>query len=178
MSYQVWSVVFGEQPSASKWNILGTNDASFNDGTGIADAAVITRILAGGAATTDKNTAVVYSDGMSAVGITTTDQVIASRTLPSYGANHIFLIIAHFEWTHAGAASVRDYTGSIKNGTTVLNSTVMTNENTTYARSMSVSSLFTSSGGETINFTISRTTDNGGTSISRANYTIVDLGRA
>lgn len=30
MSYQVWSVVFGEQPSASKWNILGTNDAEFN----------------------------------------------------------------------------------------------------------------------------------------------------
>lgn len=27
--------MFGEQPSASKWNILGTNDASFNDGTGI-----------------------------------------------------------------------------------------------------------------------------------------------
>lgn len=36
MSYASWSVVFGEQPSAAKWNILGTNDASFNDGTGIA----------------------------------------------------------------------------------------------------------------------------------------------
>lgn len=39
MSYQSWSVVFGEQPSAAKWNILGTNDASFNDGTGIASLA-------------------------------------------------------------------------------------------------------------------------------------------
>lgn len=36
MAYSSWSVVFGEQPSAAKWNILGTNDASFNDGTGIA----------------------------------------------------------------------------------------------------------------------------------------------
>lgn len=36
MAYSSWSVVFGEQPSATKWNILGTNDASFNDGTGIA----------------------------------------------------------------------------------------------------------------------------------------------
>lgn len=35
MAYASWSVVFGEQPSAAKWNILGTNDASFNDGTGI-----------------------------------------------------------------------------------------------------------------------------------------------
>lgn len=41
MAYQSWSVVFGEQPSAAKWNILGTNDASFNDGTGIG-AGVIT----------------------------------------------------------------------------------------------------------------------------------------
>src|SRR4051812_19992946 len=30
MAYASWSVVFGEQPSASKWNILGTNDATFN----------------------------------------------------------------------------------------------------------------------------------------------------
>jgi len=34
MAYQSWSVVFGEQPSAAKWNILGTNDAAFNDGSG------------------------------------------------------------------------------------------------------------------------------------------------
>lgn len=40
MAYQAFSVVFGEQPSAAKWNILGTNDAEFNsliqrDGTGL-----------------------------------------------------------------------------------------------------------------------------------------------
>lgn len=29
MAYASWSVTFGEQPSASKWNILGTNDAYF-----------------------------------------------------------------------------------------------------------------------------------------------------
>jgi hypothetical protein len=29
MSYRAWSVVYGEQPSASKWNILGTNDDHF-----------------------------------------------------------------------------------------------------------------------------------------------------
>lgn len=46
MAYQEWSVVFGEQPSASKWNILGQNDAGFNDGTGIADDAILTRHIA------------------------------------------------------------------------------------------------------------------------------------
>lgn len=34
MAYASWSVVFGEQPSASKWNILGTNDAFFNTQVG------------------------------------------------------------------------------------------------------------------------------------------------
>lgn len=36
MSYTAGSFTFGEQPSASKWNQLWANDASFNDGTGIA----------------------------------------------------------------------------------------------------------------------------------------------
>lgn len=40
MSYTSWSVVFGEQPSAAKWNILGANDASFNDGSGLGDATI------------------------------------------------------------------------------------------------------------------------------------------
>lgn len=34
MAYTAWSVTFGEQPSAAKWNQLGTNDAGFYDGTG------------------------------------------------------------------------------------------------------------------------------------------------
>jgi hypothetical protein len=42
MAYAAFSVVFGEQPSAAKWNILGSNDASFNDGTGIANLATST----------------------------------------------------------------------------------------------------------------------------------------
>lgn len=46
MAYASWSVVFGEQPSASKWNILGTNDASFNDGTGIGTNAIAAASLA------------------------------------------------------------------------------------------------------------------------------------
>ena len=45
MAYASWSVVFGEQPSAAKWNILGTNDASFNDGTGIANMATNTTAI-------------------------------------------------------------------------------------------------------------------------------------
>lgn len=52
MAYASWSVVFGEQPSAAKWNILGTNDASFNDGTGIADSAILPKHLLTGTGST------------------------------------------------------------------------------------------------------------------------------
>lgn len=51
MAYATWSVVFGEQPSAAKWNILGTNDASFNDGTGIAVSAITPEKLLTGTGT-------------------------------------------------------------------------------------------------------------------------------
>lgn len=52
-AYASWSVVFGEQPSAAKWNILGTNDASFNDGTGIADSVILPRHLLTGTGSTN-----------------------------------------------------------------------------------------------------------------------------
>lgn len=48
MAYASWSVVANEQPSASKWNILGTNDASFNDGTGIGTGVIGNTQLATG----------------------------------------------------------------------------------------------------------------------------------
>ncbi len=52
MAYASWSVVFGEQPSAAKWNILGTNDASFNDGSGIGTGAITPdKLISGGSAT-------------------------------------------------------------------------------------------------------------------------------
>ena len=57
MAYAPWSVTFGEQPSAAKWNILGTNDASFNDGTGIASGAITYAKAAAGFVVQDAITA-------------------------------------------------------------------------------------------------------------------------
>ena len=49
MAYTAWSVVYGEQPTAAKWNQLGTNDAGFKDGTNIDNDAIINRHLANNA---------------------------------------------------------------------------------------------------------------------------------
>lgn len=43
MTYTAWSVVYGEQPTAAKWNQLGSNDAGFKDGTNIDNDAIINR---------------------------------------------------------------------------------------------------------------------------------------
>lgn len=76
MAYSVWSVVFGEQPSAAKWNILGANDASFNDGTGIANQTITPNHLALSAdtatvTTTQTTTSTSYTD-LATVGPTVT----------------------------------------------------------------------------------------------------------
>lgn len=43
MAYSADSFVADEQPTTAKWNKLWSNDASFNDGSGIADSAIINR---------------------------------------------------------------------------------------------------------------------------------------
>ena len=44
--YVAWSVTAGEQPTAAKWGILGTNDAAFNTGVGFNDGIITWRHLA------------------------------------------------------------------------------------------------------------------------------------
>lgn len=46
MAYSADTFVADEQPTTAKWNKLWTNDASFNDGSGIADDAILYRHIA------------------------------------------------------------------------------------------------------------------------------------
>lgn len=46
--YTAWSVIAGEQPTAAKWNQLGSNDASFNNGNGFEDSIILSRHLGAG----------------------------------------------------------------------------------------------------------------------------------
>lgn len=72
--YTAWSVVYGEQPSTAKWNLLGQNDASFNDGTGIADNAILGRHLS----------ASLLSDWK--------DSVLPAVSSVTYNGNHSYTI--------------------------------------------------------------------------------------
>lgn len=48
MSYSAQTFVADEQPTTAKWNLLWSNDASFNDGTGFADSIIDSRMYADG----------------------------------------------------------------------------------------------------------------------------------
>lgn len=52
--YTAWSVVADEQPTTAKWNIIGSNMASFNNGNGFEDSIIIARHIAAGAVTAAK----------------------------------------------------------------------------------------------------------------------------
>lgn len=58
MSYTAGSFVADEIPTTTKWNSMWNNDASFNDGSGIANLAILSRHIAGidkSILTTDSN---------------------------------------------------------------------------------------------------------------------------
>ncbi|MFA5937324.1 MAG: hypothetical protein WC822_05640 [Candidatus Paceibacterota bacterium] len=103
MAYQSWSVVFGEQPSASKWNILGTNDASFNDGSGIADDAIINRHLADDSVTGNNLSLTQQAYELASSFATSSTTYVDSGikvTLPDAG---IYLVIASLRCSSAAA---------------------------------------------------------------------------
>ena len=54
MAYSADTFVADEQPTTAKWNKLWSNDASFNDGTGIGDNAILTRHITNSNVTSSK----------------------------------------------------------------------------------------------------------------------------
>lgn len=148
----------------------------------VADGLVGTDTLGQGVVTADKLAPTTWAGFMSALNpITTSYTNIASVTLPAVTSAHKYLIVASFYLNHNAGASARDYTGAIRNGTTLLVQTSWSALPNEYINTISVNTVFTSSssGGETINFSVARNADNGGFVVaSRGQYSIVDLGLA
>lgn len=122
MAYTAWSVVFGEQPTAAKWNQLGTNDAGFKDGTNIDNLAILTRHIAALNVTKAKIEAAVtdlfdYSTTEKATGFTWIDgKIIYKKTINfgvspnnttknvAHGISNINEVIKYEAFTSTGAA--------------------------------------------------------------------------
>lgn len=143
MAYVAWSVVFGEQPTAAKWNILGTNDASFHDGTGIDDDAILTRhvldanittnklstsaINLGYAETTSNQAALTSATPVDLTGLSTTITAPASRKIRIEG------LVGFTQSTVSGVLLLR-----IMEGATVLQEVQVNPNGTSITRELCV----------------------------------------
>lgn len=115
MSYVAWSVVFGEQPTAAKWNILGDNDASFHDGTGIDDDAILARHLSTGAVLLDAINSEVNKEALVAdVTLGSTATEIKATGIDAYDAYRLEINInvagAGNVWIEFNGDSGNNYT--------------------------------------------------------------------
>lgn len=120
MAYASWSVVFGEQPSAAKWNILGTNDAEFNSRltkAGMVVQQVDTLVSAGTTGTTiipRDNTIPQNTEGdqYMTLAITPTSAtnklIIETMSYLSSSANNATIAAALFQDTTANALAADD----------------------------------------------------------------------
>lgn len=85
--YTAITFVANEQPTTAKWNLIGSNDASFNTGNGFNDGIIVPRHLAASAATTSKVklNAIDWEDaGSSAVAITSTSYIDVTGISTTY----------------------------------------------------------------------------------------------
>lgn len=90
MAYTTWSVVFGEQPTAAKWNQLGQNDAGFKDGTNIDNAAIKKAHLEAGLnAFMDYSTSEVATKATWINGKTIYKKTIAFGALPNTASKSV-----------------------------------------------------------------------------------------
>jgi hypothetical protein len=166
-----------EFTSANGVTIDGLN---IKDGKLNTNNSVVTSNITDGAVTSDKTSDSSIAGSMSSVSVTTAVQNGASVVLPAVSAPHRYLIIADFVVSHQGAGIVRDYTVSILNGASQLRRSIWTAVSGNYYNTIPVAHVHTSSssGGETINFSINRNSDNGGVLDPGSSYAIIDLGLA
>jgi hypothetical protein len=154
MAYTSWSVTYGEQPSAAKWNILGTNDAFFEDfiiGTNSVHAAWTsftpswTNLTVGNATQQGRyckyGTLVVCSVNIvfgntSAMGAnpTLTLPVTASSTM--YGASGLM----YCGWSYFTDSGTANYAGFVRMTTTTTVSPLVGNAASTYLGESGLSS--------------------------------------
>ena len=114
MAYVAWSVSFGEQPSAAKWNILGSNDASFADGTGISAGAIGATQLAAGAVTSAKLAPTVYAtDSFIGSGITNTSYATITTQSVTMAASGKVLVQASMSGQLSSGAPAISWYGKI-----------------------------------------------------------------
>lgn len=128
MAYASWSVVFGEQPSAAKWNILGTNDADFN--TKLTRAGMVVQEVVSSFTAVNTTTTTIPGDDtipqnteggefmtLAITPISATNKlIITTSVMLSVNAVNANLVAALFQDTTANAIAASVITGPVSTG--------------------------------------------------------------
>lgn len=94
--YTAITFTANEQPTTAKWNLIGSNDASFNDGTGFEDSIILKRHLADNIITSEKmGTVAVSVPHASSFAVTTSNKVV-------YTATKFCFITLYIDYTSGG----------------------------------------------------------------------------
>lgn len=119
MGYIAWSVIASEQPTTSKWNILGANDSSFNDGSGLAFTvnntvpanALSTSAMYLGSAQITSNFTTTSTSQVQVTGLT------ATVTIPSGGRKTKITVKANIGQSTTGQSALTLWDGPVGSGT-------------------------------------------------------------
>ena len=116
MAYSADTFVADEQPTTAKWNKLWSNDASFNDGTGIGDNAIINRHVTEGSISLKKNDAdVAFLAYLGSAQNTTNGTSKVQLNTEAYDEGSNFDSATNYRFT-APVAGIYNIAGNVRTG--------------------------------------------------------------
>lgn len=115
MAYASWSVVADEQPTTAKWNILGTNDAAFVDGSGM----TLDRCEANRTTTQSINDSTLTTVALDAELIDTNSlhSTVTNNSRITIAKTGLYLVFCQIAWV--ANTSGRRFATIIKNGSAI-----------------------------------------------------------
>lgn len=161
--YAAWSVVADEQPTAAKWNILGSNDASFNNGNGFEDNIIVNRHVANAAITSNEfKPTVIVKNGDAAARFTTSStgyvDVPNMDVVYTAPADCAIKLLLWPSWFITAGASAQ-YARFTSNGVAVANSEIYVN--TSQLQTISKPSVVDVAAGQTVTIRTQTRVDGG-----------------
>ena len=170
MAYTALTFVGGEVLTATKMNLLGANDAGFNDGTALADSIILPRHISTGAVTASKvdfaTFGSTYNSSNTIISVSNSATILNTVTNPTSG---VYFVIGQYQVSGGGVATINPQATISVTGSITLNTVVSSNINwafgtNTWGTNISTTGVVTVTGAGTVRLqaqcTPTRSTEN------------------
>ncbi len=180
--YTAITFVANEQPTTAKWNLIGSNDSSFNLGTGLEDGVILNRHLAVNAVGGNQlatsaillaSIKVTSSQTISTTAATLITGLSAAVTVPAGGrkVKITATLGSPYNPTAAGGMILSIWKTSVGGGTQ-LNSQLVEKESIILARGITCIAIDDSPAAGSITYAVGFSTSGGGTATTNAGATV------